>query len=144
MSAAKVLICETSGDWAALVRRDLPGSTTTAEMRQFDELWPRLRDAPQAVVAIELCSGRGWELLASLRRLNHEFPQAIGVVLAQRHLQNWEDICREAGAAAFIAGPRGIGRLVEIIRYRSQAEWTADDEHLPLEDRILANLPWGN
>jgi hypothetical protein len=143
MSVVNVLICETSGDWAALVRRDLQGSATVVEMRESDELWPQLRDEPQAVVAIELCSGRGPELLATLRRLNHEFPEALAVVLAQRHLRNWEDICREAGAVAFVAGPRSIGDLVEIIGYRSQVEW-ADDEHLPLEDRILANLPWGN
>jgi hypothetical protein len=144
MSAAKVVICETRGDWAALARRDLPGGAAIAELRQVDEIWPQLRDARQAVVAIELCSGRGWELLASLRRLNHEFPRALAVVLAQRHLQNWEDICREAGAVAFIVGPRNIGDLVEIIRYRPQSEWAAGDEHLPLEDRMLANLPWGN
>jgi hypothetical protein len=141
MSAAKVLICETSGDWAALVRHDTAGGLAIVEVRQFDELWPRLRDAPQAVVAIELCSGRGWELLASLGRLNHEFPQALTVVLAQRHLRNWEDICREAGAVAFVAGPRNIGGLVEIIGYRS---WAEDDEQLLLEDRVLANLPWEN
>jgi hypothetical protein len=144
MLAAKVLICETRGAWAALVRRDLPGSATIAEMREFVELWPRLRDAPQAVVAIELCSGRGPELLASLRRLNCEFPRALAVVLAQRHLRDWEDICREAGAVAFVAGARNIGDLVEIVGCRAQAEWAADDEHLLLEDRILANLPWDN
>src|SRR5262245_20044360 len=116
MSAATVVICETSGDWTALVRGDTPDGVAIVEVRQFDELWPRLREAPQAVVAIELCSGRGWELLASLRRLNREFPRALAVVLAERHLQDWEDICREAGAVAFIAGPRSISGLVEIIR----------------------------
>jgi len=144
MSAAKVLICEISGDWAALVRHDLP-EIVIIETRQIDELWMPLSRSPRAVVAIELRSGREPEVLVGLRRLNREFPGALAVVLAQRHLRDWEDICREAGAAAFI-GPRSVGDLVEIIRFRhgSEAAWTVDDEQSPLEDRILTNLPWGN
>lgn len=144
MSSAKVLICEVSGDWAALVRRDL-SEIVIIETRQIEELWTQLQESPRVVVAIELRSGREPELLTGLRRINREFPQALAVVLAQQHLRNWEDLCREAGAVAFI-GPRSVGDLVEIIRFRhrSEAAWTADDEQLPLEDRILANLPWDN
>jgi hypothetical protein len=146
MSAAKVLIREASGDWAALLRRHLPDGAAIVELRQLDELWPRLREAPRAVVAMELQTDLGSAVLTELMRINHEFPQAVAVVLAQRNLREWEDICREAGAVAFIAGLRNIDDLVEIVRFRngSEAEWTADDEQSPLEDRILTGLPWGN
>lgn len=146
MTATTVVICEASGDWAALVRRNLPGATTVVEIRTIDELWTPMREAPQAVVAMELRGERGWELLTSLRRLDRDFPEALPVVLAQRHLRSWEDLCREAGAVAFIASPRSIGDLLQIAggRGRSESEWTVDDQQLPLEDRILANLPWAN
>jgi len=145
MTATTVLICEAGGDWAALLRRDISGGATVIEVGQLDELWTRLRETPRAVVAMELRSKSGWELLGTLRRLNREFPQALAVVLVQRHLRDWEDICREAGAVAFIASPRSIGDLVEIVRgrVRSGSDWIAGDE-VPLEDRILADLPWGS
>jgi len=135
MTPATVVICETSGDWAALVRRDMSGGVSIVEIRQFDELWPCLLDIPRAVVAIELSRERGSDLLKSLARIRRDFPQAVPVVLAPRNLRDWEELCREAGALALIAGPRNIGELVEIIQFRqpSQAHWTQDEES-PLED----------
>src|SRR6516162_7993273 len=72
MSAAKVLIREASGDWAALLRRHLPDGAAIVELRQLDELWPRLREAPRAVVAMELQTDHGSAVLTELMRINHE------------------------------------------------------------------------
>jgi hypothetical protein len=145
MMPGTVVICEIKGDWAALVRRDIPHGVSIVEIRQCDELWPCLLDMPRAVLAIELRSQRASDLLESLTRVRREFPQAVPIVLAPRNLCDWEEPCREAGALAFIAGPRNTGDLVEIIQFRqsSQAQWTQDEES-PLEDRIVASLPWAN
>src|SRR5437868_1888104 len=99
----KIIICETSGDWAALARCSLPAGVVLVEVRSFDELWETLNSVSAAVVALELDPRRGEKLLAALRRLNREFCEVLPVVLAAHGLADWEEIVREADANEFIS-----------------------------------------
>jgi len=147
MALIDVVICEESGDWSALLRRHLPAGAALIQTRHLDELWTCLREAPRAVAAIELRVEHGPEVLECLRRLDRQIPDAVPIVLAHRDVRDWEELCREVGATAFILGLRSIGDVAEIVGglVRSQTAWSKDtDEQMPLEDRIFANLPWGH
>lgn len=142
----RLIVCETTGDWAALARRNLPVGVVIMEVRSLEDLWETLRSASTAVVALELNPRQGEKLLAALRRLNREFREVLPVVLAGHGLADWEEIVREAGAVEFVSSPRQIDRLAALVSHRLKSEVHISNSNAdpPLEERIMATLPWGD
>jgi DNA-binding NarL/FixJ family response regulator len=148
MKQMQLLICETTGDWAALIVRGLPISVRLMETRSLSEVWPRLAPAAAGVVLLELTTERASQTLAALVRLERDFPHLAAVVLTDRSLAAWEEICREAGAVHFVVSPRNIHQVIELICRQAavvkQNLPAEDDQTMPLEDKILAELPWSD
>ena len=142
---ASIIVSETNGHWAAGLRRFLPREASLIETRSSDELWPRLATCPGAVVALELTAGKTDPMMAALVRIGREFPLVVSIVLAERALSAWEDAAREAGATHFVASPRRLAEVGDIMRrqMKSLSQIGADsDEGQSIEERILATLPW--
>jgi DNA-binding NtrC family response regulator len=147
MNQMQLIICETTGDWAAALWQWLPASVSLIETRSLGEMWERLHSAPAAMVALELTTERAESLLAALVQLDREFPQSVALVLAERNLAGWEEIVRQAGAVHFIVSPRRLDEVVELVRRAASAianQLPSGNESVNLEDQILANLPWGD
>jgi hypothetical protein len=115
MNPLQLLIYETSGQWAAVLRRELPAGVTISEIRSFEELWGQLA-ATEPVVALELTTAKFEATLAAIGRLSLAYPAALTLVVANRGLAEWRELVIEAGAAHFIASPRQIGEIVNIIK----------------------------
>jgi len=148
MNDVQLIIGESTGDWAAELERRLPPSVSLVETRSLEEMWERLHSSPAAAIALEFILQRAEQLLAALVRIDREFPQAMVIVLAGCKLTSWEEIVRESGAVHFIASPRKVEEVVELVRRRSI--FSVDDrlassgESVSLEDQMLASLPWGS
>jgi hypothetical protein len=141
------IICETTGDWAAILGPLLPPSISLIETRRLDEVWERLQGATAAIVALELTLERADEIQAALRRLGDEFPQTVPMVFSTRSLAAWEEVVREAGAVHFVSSTRRIGEVVDLVRRRAASaigEALHGNEAPSLEDQILGSLPWGD
>ena len=72
---------------------------------------------------------------------------ALPVVLTDRGSNDWEDAVREAGAVDFVPSPRQIDRLIDLVHFQSATAMqagAAEDDKSPLEDRIMAALPWND
>jgi DNA-binding NtrC family response regulator len=148
MNDVPLIIFESTGDWAAELARRLPPGVSLVETRSLEEMWEQLHSNPAAVIALEFTLQRAERLLAALVRIDREFPQAIVIALAECKLAGWEEIVRESGAVHFIASPRKMDEVVELVRRRSV--FAADDclapsdEPVSLEVQMLASLPWGD
>jgi hypothetical protein len=143
----QLIVCETTGDWAAELWRRLPSGISLMETRSLPEVWQQLDSRP-TMVALELTPQRAEQLLAALVRINREFPSAVAIVLADRSLAGWEEIVRHAGAVHFIASRRNVDELIELVRHRMASplieHFPPNDNSNSLEDQILASLPWGD
>jgi hypothetical protein len=143
----KLIVFESTGDWAAELTRRLPPAVSLVETRTLDDVWSELDGTP-AIVALEFTPPRAETLLAALIRLDREFPQAVSVVLANASHAGWEPICREAGAVQFIASRRNVDQLIKLVRHQlavSPCELvSAPVENTSLEEQILAGLPWAS
>jgi FixJ family two-component response regulator len=140
------MVCEGDGQWAAALRREMPGAPLL-ETRALGDLLQRLPACLAAVVILELTSENKSQLLAAILQIARQFPQVMPIVMAKRQLSAWEDACREAGAIHFVASPRRVAEVTEIVQRRAanlrQSDADDTDEHQSIEDRILATLPWG-
>ena len=144
-NTASIIVCETNGHWAAGLRRFLPREALLIETRSLDELWLRLATCPAAVAALELTTGKTDPMMAVLVRIGREFPLVVTIVLAVRALSAWEDAAREAGATHFVASPRRLAEVGDIVRRRMKclSQIVAySDAGQSIEERILATLPW--
>ncbi len=143
----KLIVFESTGDWAAELTRRLPPAVSLVETRTLDDVWSELDGTP-AIVALEFTPPRAETLLAALIRLDREFPQAVSVVLADASHAGWEPICREAGAMQFITSRRNVDQFVLLVRQQrpvSPRELVSTSvEKTSLEEHILAGLPWAN
>src|SRR5262245_14596835 len=141
---ARLIVCESAGDWAAILRRQLPDVVSLIEMRHLADVDVYLGGRVASIVAIEFKPQRAEEIFTALVKLQRQHPRTIAVVLAERGLSNWGEIVREAGAVHFIASPRRIGELVDLLRMQMKLGQFVDSlpDCLPPEDRILAGLPW--
>lgn len=140
------IVSETDGRWAAALRTELPRGAALVETRSLSELWSLLPGCQNSTVILELKPGKEAQLLAALMRIARKYPRVISIVVAHRKLSSWEDVVREAGALHFIAAPRRLPEVAEIVRRRcsSLSAYNADggEEAQLIEERIFATLPW--
>jgi hypothetical protein len=153
MTAVTVIVVERDGHWAAALRRGLAGFAIPCEQdlpvpftprlietRSLDECWEPLRRWPGAVVAIELTEPLLPSILAALRRLEREHPQAAMLMLMERRLAPCAALLREAGAVHCIVSPRRSSEAVELLRrHAARQPVTADGP-----EQVFADLPWSN
>jgi hypothetical protein len=139
MNAARLIVCEARGGWAAALRREV--DVRVYETRSLVACWRELAQWPHSLLVLEGTLDNCDELTGRLADLRREFPGAVAVVVTQRHLRDLEWLAREAGAAHFVASPRALKPLAQMARRHLAAAPALD---LPPAQRILASLPWTN
>ncbi len=118
MPIGRVILCESSGDWAVAFRRAAGKSPLPLlETRSLAECRQHLAEAPASVVVLELTSAKLGEVAAFLGEL-HRFPLARAIVVTQRELVVYEQPLRELGAMVVTAALRHVPGLVETARRR--------------------------
>lgn len=121
MNKPGVIVCERSGAWATAIRRYLPAEIRLRQTRGLAECAAELSAAPQSLLALELTPGNLAGVLGLLSGLGRKFPLAAAVVLAERGLERYEWLLREAGAVHFTASPREPDDLARLaIRHFSR------------------------
>ena len=139
MNAARLIVCETRGGWAAALRREVDGRVY--ETRSLAACWRELAEWPHSLLVLEGTLDNCVELTGRLADLRREYPGAVAVVVTERHLRALEWLARESGAAHFVASPRDLKPVAQLARRHLAAAPALD---LPPAQRILASLPWPN
>lgn len=150
MKTAALIVCERSGAWAAAWRQSwsrqvdrrtlqLP-AVRCVETRSGAECLESLADAPAAFVLVELTAASRQQSLALLSQIMLRSRQAVVAVAAERRLAPYEWRVRELGAAHFLMSPRELPALCRMVERHATR---ASEIDLELEDRIWAELPWG-
>ena len=140
--AARVIVCERSGRWAVVLRRELADAGVRVyETRTLADCWQWLHEAPASFAVVELTAAVAEGLLCRMAGFDRELPTARLAVVAERSLAEWEWLLREAGAVHFTCSPRRLGPLARVIcRHLAQVPATPQT----LTERIWAGLPWND
>lgn len=137
---APLICCERHGTWAAaLAGPDRLPQRAVRQTRSPLECLAALREAPSAVVLVELrpeSLDRGLDLLEHVRRY---YPRATTLCVAQRGLEPYQALARELGAVYFSTSPREARTLARQLRRLVSEQPSGDD---PVA-QLLAELPWG-
>jgi len=150
MQPGTLVFCERSGRWAVAWRRlwarTLPGrsganSIRVVETRSVSECLETLAELPAAFVAIELTAKSADKALELLFELMTRFRDSAAAVLAENELAEYEWLAREMGAVHFVASPRHLPSLVEMVRRHAERTPAPD---LGLRQEIWSRLPWGD
>jgi hypothetical protein len=139
-AAARLIVCEASGRWAAALRRELAAAEVRVyETRSLADCWTMLAESPASLLVVELSPGGAAALLQRTVRLERDFPLARVAVVADRPLAGYEWLLREAGAVHFLCLPRQCGPLADLAcRHLAQAP----SPPRSLGEQIWAGLPW--
>jgi hypothetical protein len=139
-AGARLIVCEASGRWAVVLRRQLVAVTLRVyETRSLADCWEMLVEAPASFLVVELSAGNAVALMQRMARLERDFPLARVAVVADRCLTDYEWLLREAGAVHFLCSPRQSGPLADLAR-RHLAQ--APPPPQSLTQQIWAGLPW--
>jgi hypothetical protein len=140
MKAARFIICEKTGQWAAAFRRALFGSGVRVyETRSLAECWEELDASPASFLALELTGGNIGLVLAKLVDLGRRRPAACAIVLAARGMTPHEWLVREAGAAHVLFSLRQVTPAARLARRHLARAPEADQTW---SESIWARLPW--
>ena len=115
-----LLVCERRGTWAAAMRRHLPPEIRLRETRSLAECAGGLVAAPASVVAVELTTTNLAGVLKLASELGRGFPLARLAVLAERGLEPFQWLLREAGAVHFTTSPRRPQELVRLVQRHAE------------------------
>jgi DNA-binding NarL/FixJ family response regulator len=142
----KLVIYETTGDWAAMLRREVMPQVVVVETRSLDDLQRELSQSSAAVVGIEISAGRVSSSITAVAQTARRFPNTAIVALASRGLRRYEAVLREAGATHVVFSSRQVGEIAAIVKRRLAAEPENDfnAEETSLEEQVFARLPWVN
>ncbi len=115
---------------------------TTAEMLETRSLFDcteELGNHPGSFVVLELRARNAPALVQWLSQLDQEDCQARAAVVADRSLDAWEQVVREAGAVWFVTSPRNVGLLARMARRHLQ---TVPKPRRDLVEEVWDWLPW--
>ena len=138
---ARLVVCERSGRWAVALRHDLAGAGLRVwETRSLADCDALLCESPASFAFVEVSERKIGEILAFIANCRAKFPLFRFVIVADRDLDSYKWLMREAGAADFISSIRKIGSPAQ-----TACRHLAQVPPLPqsLTERIWANLPWG-
>ncbi len=138
--AARLIVCERSARWALALRRQLAAAEVSVhETRNLAQCWDMLAEHPASFLVIELSLANADALLGRLVALRRHAAGAAVAVVADRSLQAWQWLLREAGAIHFVTSPREVAPLIGIAcRHLAQAAQPPTNR----DQQIWASLPW--
>jgi hypothetical protein len=141
MEPARLVVCERTGNWAAALRRELGDTGIRVwETRLPEDCGAMLSAAPSSFAVLELNEDKIRGLLDSITSWREQFPLFRFAVVANRNLDSYQWLMREAGAADFISSLRKVDTLSQ-----TACKHLAQMPAMPqiLTERIWSNLPWG-
>ena len=140
----KLITCEATGDWAALIRPRLPRKVAIVETRAVDEILDRVAEAPLSAVVVEWSANHAERLLIEIARIDRKQPMAKVIVLSHRDRSCDLAACREAGAVHVVTSRRRINEVIDIIQHLLHSrDWPDDtDTEQDLEAETIARLAW--
>lgn len=139
MTAARLIVCERSGRWAAAFRRMAADDLPLRETRSFEQVERELEKLPASVAAIEINGVSAARIASQLAAWTTRYSAARFLLLAEADVADSEPELREAGACHVVYSSRELAATVELVR-RHLAR--APRPELSLEESILAALPW--
>src|SRR4051812_24719457 len=117
MSSPRLIVCEQTGRWAAALQRETTGPhIRVVETRSRAECEERLVETPNSLVALEMTAANLDATLGWLADAGRRFPAARAIVLADRGLEPYELLAREAGAIHFTTSPRELAPVADTVR----------------------------
>lgn len=138
---ARLVVCETTGQWAVALRRELAGrGLSVHQTRSIAQAWEMLARFPASFLVVELTRASVEPLLERLAWAERDYPLARVAVVAQRALDGCEWLVREAGAVHFTTSPR---QLAGVAHMACQHVQNAPRLPRSITDDIWARLPWG-
>jgi hypothetical protein len=140
MSDARVIVCEKTGRWAFALRRALRGpQPRVTETRSLAGCWRELDQAPASLVAVEFSPESSEAILRRLLDLRSRYRWARAIVLAERGLEPFEWILREAGAVHVQFSPRSMIATARLIQRFTHSVPSAD---IGLHEAVRRRLPF--
>jgi len=144
------IVCESSGTWAAALRRAVDASLPLRwiEARSPTEArnaWrAALGEGSRALLVVELSAGNAPAVCRLLVEHEAETAEPPRLVVAGRAEAAYEGAAREAGATAFCTSPRELKHLAAIIARFAAAEAARPDspDERSTAERLRAALPW--
>jgi hypothetical protein len=114
------------------------------ECRSLGEVVEQMASLTAPLVGLELNAASVDRVIAWLARGQATAGSSVVVVFSDRSLLGYELLCREAGAAHFVASELEVLHLKRLVdRYLSLPSFAKLSEaELPPTERILAELPW--
>ena len=97
--AARLIVCERTGRWATVLRRELgQQGPRVHETRHLDDVWSELPAARASLVVVEASPARLAAVANWLLRLGTTYPLARTIIVGDANLAEIEWLLREAGA----------------------------------------------
>jgi len=162
-AAARLILCERTGRWAAALRRELeaqqrkrascaeppagisdktyvsPLPPRVEETRSLARAFRALAEAPASFLIVELSRANVDALLGRMAELARWFPLARLAVLSDRRLAGYGWLMREAGAVWHTCSPRRLAPLAALARRHLVS---GPRPRRTLREQIWAGLPW--
>lgn len=139
---AGLIVCERTGAWASALAVALAGrGVRLRETRSLEEAREELAGDPASCVAVALDVAEPSGVLRFISGLEGRHPLARSIALAPRSMAGYEWLAREAGAVAFIASPRGLTSVAQLVARHLQR---TPQSPRSVVERIRASLPWSD
>jgi len=137
---ARLLVCERTGWWTALLRKELAATEVPVlQTLSLADCWKQLKQSPASFVVMELTMHNAKELLLRLASMERRFPCARAAVVADRWLAEYQWVVRAAGAVWFCCSPRQLAAIAAIAcRHLAQVPQPRQS----FAQRVWASLPW--
>ncbi len=136
---SRLIVCERKGIWAARMRAHLPPRLVLRETRSLAECRAELAQAPASFVVVESTAANLADVARLLADAGRDFPLARCAAVAQRALQSYEGLLREAGAVHFATSPRTAGVMAHIASRHLEQLPTPRTSFVA---QIWESLPW--
>lgn len=147
LDCSRLIVCETTGDWAAAIRRAIAESPKSddltgwvVEARGFPQLLAAAQTHPASLCVVEVTTDNAERAATVVEQLHVRFPNLnIIAAIASQPALVAEMILREAGATYVARSRRDADIIARIWQQHSKI-------HPPREetwrDQIFAQLPW--
>ena len=140
MAAAKLIVCEKSGTWAAALRRELAADEIRVyETRSLAECCDELRAAPASFVLCEATAANVANVCEFLAWLARRRPDTRAVVAASADAAEFADLFYEAGAIHVVTNARALRVAANLVRRHLQRFPAQQDS---LRTQLWSRLPW--
>ena len=106
----------------------------------WEEIRTTLEETPALFIVFRLSEPVIQDVVQCLAEVTRTTERAAAIVVADRGLERWEYVMREAGAKYFQCGHRNLAKIIQIAANHAKNQPTPQ---ITLRERIWSSLPWG-